>query len=46
MEHSKIDLENNKVEAEEILFSIKKGLDDIKYGRIHSIDKLWDELDD
>jgi len=24
MEHSKIDLENNKVEAEEILFFIKK----------------------
>jgi PHD/YefM family antitoxin component YafN of YafNO toxin-antitoxin module len=35
-----------KVEAQEILFSIKKGLDDIKYGRIHPIDKLWDELDD
>ena len=33
-----------KVESEEILSSIKKGLDDVQKGNTKPIDKLWDEL--
>ena len=35
-----------QVEAREILTSIKKGLKDVKEEKTHSIDKLWDLLDD
>lgn len=33
-----------KIEAKELLTSIKNGLDDIKENRTHSIDTLWDQL--
>lgn len=33
-----------KVEANEILDSIQKGLDDVKSGKTKPIEKLWDEL--
>lgn len=35
-----------KVESQEFLVSVHSGLNDIKKGNTHSIDKLWDELDD
>jgi len=35
-----------KVEAEQLLHSIQKGLDDMVEGKTTSIEKLWDELDD
>lgn len=35
-----------QVEAREILTSIKKGLKDVKDEKTHSIDTLWDNLDD
>ena len=35
-----------KVESQQFLKSVQNGLDDISKGRTHSIDKLWDELDD
>lgn len=34
------------VEAQQLLASIDKGLDDVKHGRTHSIDTLWNALDD
>ena len=34
------------VEAQQMMDSIKKGIDDIKQGRTHKIETLWDELDD
>lgn len=34
-----------KVQGAEILFSIQKGLDDVKQGRVFPIELLWDELD-
>ena len=34
------------IEAKKILSSIKNGLEDIKKGDVHSIDTLWDQLDD
>jgi PHD/YefM family antitoxin component YafN of YafNO toxin-antitoxin module len=33
-----------EIEASKILQSIKLGLEDIKTGKTHSIDKLWDDL--
>lgn len=33
-----------ELEAKKILQSIQSGLDDVKNGKTHSIDKLWDEL--
>lgn len=33
-----------KLEAQELLASIDKGLDDVKHERTKSIDTLWDEL--
>ena len=46
---SKDEYENMKeilkqVEAKNILSSIQAGLKDVKEGKTHSIDKLWDEL--
>lgn len=35
-----------QVEAREILTSIKKGLRDVKEEKTHSIDTLWNQLDD
>jgi PHD/YefM family antitoxin component YafN of YafNO toxin-antitoxin module len=35
-----------QVEASKFLDSVKNGLEDIEKGRTHSIEKLWDELDD
>jgi PHD/YefM family antitoxin component YafN of YafNO toxin-antitoxin module len=35
-----------EIEAKKILQVIQSGLEDIKKGNTHSIDKLWDELDD
>lgn len=32
------------VEANDMLKSISLGLDDVKNGRVHTIEKLWDEL--
>jgi len=34
------------VEARQILESVAKGMDDVKQGKTHAIDTLWDELDD
>jgi PHD/YefM family antitoxin component YafN of YafNO toxin-antitoxin module len=33
-----------EVEAQKILASIQKGLDDVENGKTKPIDKLWDEL--
>jgi PHD/YefM family antitoxin component YafN of YafNO toxin-antitoxin module len=33
-----------EVEAQKILTSIQKGLDDVENGKTKPIDKLWDEL--
>lgn len=33
-------------EAQKILSGIKKGLEDVKYGRVKPIGELYDELDD
>ncbi len=33
-----------QIEAQRLLSSISKGLDDIKEGKTKPIDKLWDEL--
>ncbi len=33
-----------ELETKKILQSIQSGLDDVKNGKTHSIDKLWDEL--
>ncbi|MGB5791466.1 type II toxin-antitoxin system Phd/YefM family antitoxin [Poseidonibacter sp.] len=33
-----------EIEAKKILESIQVGLEDVKNGNTHSIDKLWDEL--
>ena len=46
---SKDEYENMKealkeLEAKKILQLIQSGLDDVKNGKTHSIDKLWDEL--
>jgi PHD/YefM family antitoxin component YafN of YafNO toxin-antitoxin module len=46
---SKDEYENMKealkeVEAKKILHSIQLGLEDVKNGKTHSIDTLWDEL--
>lgn len=35
-----------KVEAQQLLLSIDKGLEDLKQGKTKPIEKLWDELDD
>ena len=35
-----------QVEAREILTSIKKGLKEVKEGKTHFIDTLWDQIDD
>lgn len=35
-----------EVEAKKILTSIKNGLKDVKDEKTHSIDTLWDQLDD
>lgn len=35
-----------EVEAQKILRSIKKGLDDVEKGKTQPIEKLWDQLDD
>ena len=35
-----------ELEAKKILESIQKGLDDVKCGRTHKIDTLWNELAD
>ena len=35
-----------QVETSKFLDSVKNGLEDIEKGRTHSIEKLWDELDD
>ncbi|PUE63383.1 type II toxin-antitoxin system Phd/YefM family antitoxin [Arcobacter caeni] len=35
-----------EIEAKKILQVIQSGLEDTKKGNTHSIDKLWDELDD
>ncbi len=35
-----------KVESQEFLTSVDTGLQDIKKGNTHAIDKLWDQLDD
>ena len=35
-----------RVEAQQLLTSVEKGLDDIKHGRTRPIDTLWNELDD
>ena len=35
-----------KIESEKFLDSVTKGLDDVRKGNTHPIDKLWDELDD
>ena len=35
-----------KVEAQQLLASVEKGLDDVKQGRTRPIDTLWNELDD
>lgn len=35
-----------EVEAKKILTSIKKGLKDVKDEKTHSIDTLWNQLDD
>lgn len=35
-----------QVETREILTSIKKGLKDVKDEKTHSLDTLWDNLDD
>ncbi len=32
------------VEANDMLKSISLGLDDVKNGKVHTIEKLWDEL--
>ncbi|MDY0320906.1 MAG: type II toxin-antitoxin system Phd/YefM family antitoxin [Arcobacteraceae bacterium] len=46
---SKDEYENMKealkeIEARKILQSIQAGLDDVKNGKTHNIDKLWDEI--
>lgn len=33
------------VEANEVITSIQSGLEDVKSGRVHLIEKLWSELD-
>ena len=33
-----------ELESERILQLIQSGLDDVKNGKTHSIDKLWDEM--
>lgn len=35
-----------EVEAKQILTSIKKGLKEVKEGKTHPLDTLWDQLDD
>jgi PHD/YefM family antitoxin component YafN of YafNO toxin-antitoxin module len=35
-----------EVEAKKILTSIRKGLKDVKDNKTHSIDTLWNQLDD
>jgi len=35
-----------KIESEKFLDSVTNGLDDVRKGNTHPIDKLWDELDD
>ncbi len=35
-----------KVEAEAFLATVNEGLDDIKDGKVHPIENLWQELDD
>ncbi len=35
-----------EVEAKKILTSIKRGLKDVKDNKTHSIDTLWNQLDD
>ena len=35
-----------KAESEQLLSSIEKGLDDVREGRTHPIDTLWEALDD
>lgn len=35
-----------ELEAQKILDSIQKGLDDVKHGRTRKIDTLWNELAD
>lgn len=35
-----------KVESQEFLTSVHTGLQDVKKGNTHAIDKLWDQLDD
>jgi PHD/YefM family antitoxin component YafN of YafNO toxin-antitoxin module len=34
------------VEAQQLLASIDKGLDDVRKGKTHAIDTLWNALDD
>lgn len=34
-----------KVEAQQLLESVEKGLDDVKQGKTHPIDTLWNALD-
>jgi PHD/YefM family antitoxin component YafN of YafNO toxin-antitoxin module len=35
-----------KVEAQELLEGVRKGLEDVKQGRVQPIERLWDALDD
>lgn len=45
-EYERMKEATKNVEAKEILDSIQNGLDDIKNGKIHKIDTLWDKLGD
>jgi hypothetical protein len=38
--------QEKQIEAKEIISSIQNGLNDVKNGKIHSIETLWDKLDD
>ncbi len=35
-----------KIEAQELLEGVRKGLEDVKQGRVQPIERLWDALDD
>lgn len=43
-EYEKMRERLKEIEAKEILSSIENGLKDVKDGKTHSIDTLWDEI--
>lgn len=48
MDYQKYQMFENKITPalESVLLSIKNSFDDIKQGRTHSIETLWNQLDD